>query len=224
MTELKGNQALFLWRMITGEDINMREPKLSDAKPALDAKTDRKKLIDEGYLEVTQRGRAKHLLLTEKAWSWAASAREVQLLKSRSSVGAEALEGLLHRLLPYLKRHEIPLAALFMEDSGPEPKVTPPPRAPVHDPGSVAEEAKKIEAAYLSLTGGRRQVRVLLRDLRAALSEMEKSALDRALIGMQDTKKVVLYREDNTAALTAADHEAALIVGDSPRHLVYMED
>jgi hypothetical protein len=47
--------------------------------------------------------------------------------------------------------------------------------------------------------------------------------LDATLLALQDAGRAVLYRDDNTSGLTAVDHEAALYVGDAPRHLVYLE-
>lgn len=228
MTKLKPNQALFLWRMITGATDSIREPSLSTAIPKL--KSDRKSLVDQGYLETEKRGRSTHLLLTDKSWEWAATHLEVELLKSSSPVGAEALEGLLHRLLPFLKRSQIPLAALFM-DLPFSAKVPAPSQS---DEGAIAvperrkpdtqEFRQAIEEAYLALSGGHRKVRVLLRDLRPTLPQVPRTNLDEILKSMQRDGKLVLYREDNSAALTPADSEAALLVGDSPRHLIYLED
>lgn len=227
MSKLSRKQALFLWRMITGPTPDVQEPKWSEAKPKIGK--ERQLLVDEGYLTKEKRGKADHLLLTDKAWSWAQDATNVEVLKSRSTVGAEALEGLLHRLLPYLKAQEIPLAALFMP-STPAPsesisadEATTPPNSP-ESSSHARDLAAKIEHACLSIAGGRRKVRILLRDLRPALSEIPRRELDETLISMNRARRLVLYPEDNTAALTPEDHAAALLINDSPRHLVYLEE
>ena len=62
-----------------------------------------------------------------------------------------------------------------------------------------------------------------LRDLRARLSDVARDDMDRALLALQREKKLVLYREDNSAALRSEDHQAALLVGNQPRHLVLLE-
>lgn len=80
-----------------------------------------------------------------------------------------------------------------------------------------------IEAALLVLAKGKRQVRVGLAELRERLPLIERAALDTSLIQGQRDGLWLLYREDNSAALTPADHEAALIVGGFPRHLVLLE-
>lgn len=225
--ELKPNQAMFLWRMIAGQTPDVREPMKSKAKPDLNKK-DRQMLLSEGYLIAEKRGRADYFVLTDKAWAWAERSVNVDLLKSRSSVGAEALEGLLHRLLPYLKAQEIPLAALFASPPTERTDVAPSNGSPepTARAGSSDEDElwPKIERACLHLSNGRRQVRVLLRKLRAALPDVERDDLDRALVLLQREGRLVLYREDNSAALTPEDISAALIVGDAPRHLVYLEN
>lgn len=57
----------------------------------------------------------------------------------------------------------------------------------------------------------------------ARLDSIERSAL-KALLTLQDQGRLVPYRDDNTASLTDADHRAAIIVGEAPRHLVLLEE
>ncbi len=80
-----------------------------------------------------------------------------------------------------------------------------------------------IEAALLHLGRGERQVRVRLHDLRERLPLVCRAALDAVLIQGQRDGRWVLYREDRTQALTSEDHEAALMVGGCPRHLVLLD-
>lgn len=65
--------------------------------------------------------------------------------------------------------------------------------------------------------------RVELTTLRG-LVWLDASEVDAALIELMDAGLVVAYRNDRTASLTAADHDAALIVGGCPRHIVYLLD
>jgi hypothetical protein len=46
--------------------------------------------------------------------------------------------------------------------------------------------------------------------------------LDAALLKMQQASKLVLFRLDNQREITDADREAALFVGDEPRHVLHM--
>lgn len=246
--ELNPTQSLLLWNMITGETPAAREPALSEAIPKLNVKRDRAPLLDAGYLTLESRGRAKHLLLTEKAWAWAASCSDVELPRD---AGSRALQGLLRKLLPFLQKKRIALAALVVPQqpkktrarrttrktngastSATEPKRRakagrePAKRAAAAPRASTPRDTSlthRVEAACLELANGERKQRVRLSALRASLEDVSRVSLDRALLEMQDQGRAVLYRDDNTAALTAADHEAALIVGNAPRHLVYLE-
>ncbi len=100
------------------------------------------------------------------------------------------------------------------------PSDAPSSREPLTPSPSLAE---RIEAACLELTQGARQTRVTLHDLRARLGDVARQDLDGALLTLQREKKLVLYREDNSAALRPEDRRAALLVGNEPRHLVLLE-
>ena len=60
-------QVLALWNMLfTGE-----EPAISKIQPGLNPR-ERGQLQEAGLIEIEKRGRASHIILTEKAWAWAA--------------------------------------------------------------------------------------------------------------------------------------------------------
>jgi hypothetical protein len=237
--DITPKQALFLWKMIAGQTADVREPMQSKARPELTVK-ERAELLTKGYLSADGRGkgggRPVHLVLTDKAWSWAARTHDVQLLHSNSKVGAEVLQGLLHRLLPYLQRHEFTLASLLAVPSGDVPLgldlESPAPIAEAggllgngapHGARATSPLAGRVEATCLKLANGRRKQRVRLSAVREELTDVPRRALDQALLDLQDAGRAVLYRDDNSAALSDADHAAALIVGDAPRHIIYLE-
>jgi len=43
-----------------------------------------------------------------------------------------------------------------------------------------------------------------------------------ALMSLQDAGQVVLYRNDNTRAITPIQHRTAIVINGYPRHLVYL--
>lgn len=236
-------QALLLWRLIAAETEAEREPMVSAARPEL-TPTERGQLVKHGLVELERRGRGRYYILTDKAWATAAEMLDVEILKSRSTTGAEALQGVLRHLLTYANHHEIPIASIFSSLAAPEPAAKPAvsrdtkpssrtkarsneQRAtqskPAGDTGTTNGLATTIERACVDLTGGRRQERVRLTALRKKLRAVSREKLDAALLELQDQGRLVLYRDDNTSALTEADHDAALIVGNAPRHLVYLE-
>ena len=207
-------QALLLWTMITAETLEGREPLQSKTQPELKA-PERQELVKAGLVALEQRPRgAKALVLTDRAWAWAANAVDIELMESK--FGSVALRGLLRRLLPYLQRNDLPLAAIFATN-------TEAPRPPPALPLVTAPLATQIESACLSLADGARKTRVRLSALRRVLSAVDRNTLDHALLTLQDKGRLHLYREDNSAALTEDDHSAAILVGDAPRHLVLLE-
>jgi hypothetical protein len=212
-------QALFLWNLIIshGAEGVMQ----SRTSPDL-TKAERSQLLDAGFLDLEKRGAAGYLTLTEKAWRWAGQATDVTLPRSRSAVGAEVLERLLRRLVPFLAQRRLALSELLppLGASGTTaaPVVT-------HAPRVVAPKKlqKLIERACLRLTQGKRTKRVPLSQLRHELADVGRAELDQSLLALQDARRLVLYREDNTAALTDEDHRAALTINREPRHLVVLE-
>jgi hypothetical protein len=47
--------------------------------------------------------------------------------------------------------------------------------------------------------------------------------LDAALLQMHETGQIALYREDNSAEVTAEDERNAVMVGGAPRHILYLK-
>jgi hypothetical protein len=232
--EPNATQALALWRMITGQTPEERRPKLGDIKPP-----QRRPLLEHGFLEQeagkSKKGaNAQFLVLTDKAWEWASHVRDVKF--NRAPTASHILQGLIRRLVPFLERSDIALAELFREDqpalddaaASPTKEREPHPTSGVPAAPTAVEPVgdslrTRVEQACLSLAGGAKKSRVRLSALRSALPAISRQQLDTALIDLQRERRLVLYREDNTPALTAEDHAAALLVGDSPRHLVYLE-
>ena len=73
------------------------------------------------------------------------------------------------------------------------------------------------------LTEGTPNKSVRLARLRGELRSVPREALDVALLRMHAEGRIVLFRDDNTPEVTTADEKAALILADSPRHLLYLK-
>jgi hypothetical protein len=226
--EVKPKQALAIWRMLTAEADDVREPMWSKVRPKLTA-SERKELLQQGLVVTTRRGRANHLVLTQEAWKWAQKSGQVEL--GKSAEGAAALQGLLRRLLPYLEHHSIRLLDILggtsVETSEPERKA---PSAPSTQTPSEEAEPKgalvpnrileRIRAlAEKAPAGG---VRIVA--LRAALPHFSRETFDDALLSLRKAGLILLYPDDDRASLTDADHDAAVVEGETPRHLVYLEN
>lgn len=91
---------------------------------------------------------------------------------------------------------------------------------------SLAKQAARVDAAVMAAVlespGGKG--RHYLADVRERLSGVPRAEQDRALLDLQRRGRIVLLREDNTAALKPRDVSAALMLaGGNPRHLVYLQ-
>lgn len=166
-------QALLLWNMITGATPEKRRPMMSEAKPGITPK-ERKALVDKGFLSqvigTSKRGaRASFLDLTDKAWEWAAHARDVELMSS--TLATPALQGLLRRLIPFLEQQGLALADLFRDGEVARHEASAVAIAPTPPAATFANDSirARVERTCLSLAGGAKKSRVRLSALRQAL-------------------------------------------------------
>ncbi len=218
-------QALFLWKMISAETHELREPKLGEVTPRLDPTKERQPLIDAQFLEKVRRGRGSHLVLTDKAWRWAAQYADVEIMKSCSRDGAIALQGLLRALVPFLRDHDLSLAEVIQSrDKGQGHSVVATTGKASRPSGNGVSLEFQIRQICDDLTSHDLTRAIRLSSLRAALPAVSRHTLDIELRRMQDGGSVALYRDDNTARITAEDTRDALMVGDEPRHILYLKD
>ena len=202
---------LLMWNLLFTGD----EPMVSKAKPGVDKKK-LAPLLDAGLVVLEKRGRASHIVLTDRAWQWAEENLDAQF--SASLNVTIALRGLLPKLKHYLNQTGTPLAELLgaveaAEEARPE--------FPAPEPNSIDDA---IRDAYLALSGGQWETRVRLAPLREQLATFPMEAQDQALLRMQAGGRLVLYRLDDPQDTFEADRAAALYIGSDPRHLVYMKE
>lgn len=123
------------------------------------------------------------------------------------------LFSLLSGLQAGLDRHGISLGDLFQRPSDAAPA------ASASDRPTLAEVKDRIRAAYAArpkAPGGW----VGLADLRAALMDLSREDVDAALKALSREKGVRLDPFDNTRSLEKEDTDAALHLGDTPRHMI----
>lgn len=202
---------LLMWNLLFTGD----EPMVSKAKPGVDKKK-LAPLLDAGLVVLEKRGRASHIVLTDRAWQWAEENLDAQF--SASLNVTIALRGLLPKLKHYLKQTGTPLAELIgaveaTEEARPE--------SPAPEPISIDDA---IRDAYLALSGGQWETRVRLAPLRKKLTAFPKETQDQAFLSLQACGRLVLYRLDDPQDTFEEDRAAALYIGSDPRHLVYMKE
>ncbi|MCF6286532.1 MAG: hypothetical protein L3K26_15255 [Candidatus Hydrogenedentes bacterium] len=207
---------LLMWNLLFTGD----EPMMSKAKPGVDKKK-LKPLLDAGLIVLEKRGRANHLVLTDRAWQWAEEHLDAEF--SPRANATPALAGILPRLKNYLKQTGTPLAELL---SAEEAEYEEGADVPAGDGGAAPAQVsidESIRRAYLARSGNRWEIRVRLAQLREDLGAYAREEQDLALLRMQSEGRLVLYRLDDPQDTFEADRAAALYLGGDPRHLVYMK-
>jgi hypothetical protein len=175
-------------------------------------KADREALARAKLIGVGKRGRGFHLNLTDTGWAWVATHLSAELPPQQ-----RALSDLLGRLAEHLSRTNTTLADFI----GDIPEETPPPKP--SKPPSPATLRKRIEAAYLKITDGRRDEAVRLSLLRAELSDLDRPTVDAALARiLKGDKSASLMRQDDPRQLNQADRDAAFSPAGDPFHVIWI--
>lgn len=92
------------------------------------------------------------------------------------------------------------------------------PKAP-----TAAALRQRIEAAYLSLTGGRKNESVRLAHLRGEMRDLDRKTVDKALGRLlKGDETASLMRHDDPAQLNQADHAAAFDPAGEPFHVIWI--
>jgi hypothetical protein len=183
----------------------------------------KEKLITVGKVEV---GRGLKLTLGDPGWAWTASHLSAPLPPAQRT-----LSDLLTRLGEHLAKSGETLADFI----GSKPEDISPRPAPARRRGkggakptkttplSPAALRRRIEAAYLTLTQGRKNETVRLAHLRAELSDLDRATVDAALGRiLKSDKKASLMRHDDPRQLNRADHDAAFNPAGEPFHVIWI--
>jgi hypothetical protein len=188
-------------------------------------KADREALVKNKLITVGKVGRGLKLTLEDAGWAWTATHLSAALPPAQRT-----LADLLTRLSDHLAKSGETLADFI--GSKPE-DISPPQPAPKRGrggkdstkpkPPSPAALRKRIEAAYLLVTHGRKNETVRLARLRAELSDLDRATVDAALGRiLKGDKTASLMRHDDPGQLDQADHEAAFAPAGEPFHVIWI--
>jgi hypothetical protein len=188
-------------------------------------KADREALLREKLISGHKVGRGLRLTLADAGWAWTATN-----LSAALPPGQRTLSDLLARLSEHLARCGATLADFI--GSKPE-EISPPQPArkrgkggakpTKRKPPSPTALRKRIEAAYLALTHGRKNETVRLARLRAELSDLDRATVDGALGRiLKGDKTASLMRHDDPHQLDQADHDAAFSPAGEPFHVIWI--
>ncbi len=160
------------------------------------------------------RGRGFKLTLSDNGWAWVADHLAAALPPAQRT-----LSDFLARLGEYLTKSNGTLADFIgtrSEEIPAAPRSRPRPLSPV-------ALRKRIEAAYLTLTHGRKNQSVRLARLRAELSDLDRATVDAGLGRiLKGDKKASLMRHDDPHQLDQADHDAAFSPAGEPYHVIWI--
>jgi hypothetical protein len=185
-------------------------------------KADREALAKERLIRVGKVGRGLMLTLEDAGWAWTASHLSAALPPAQGT-----LSDLLTRLGEHLEKSGETLADFIgskAEDTSPRQAAPKLGRSSSKaKPPSPAALRKRIEAAYLALTHGRRNQAVRLAQLRAELSDLDRATVDAALGRiLKGDKTASLMRNDDPRQLDQTDHDAAFTPAGEPFHVIWI--
>lgn len=201
----------------------------AELKPEV-KKADREALVREKLITAGKVGRGLKLKLEDAGWAWTASHLSAVLPPAQRT-----LSDILARLNEHLAKSGETLADFI--GSKPEEILPQPParkrgkggakpakpKLTKPKPPSRAALRKRIEAAYLTLTHGRKNETVRLARLRAELSDLDRATVDAALSHiLKGDKTASLMRHDDPHQLDQADHDAAFNPAGEPFHVIWI--
>jgi hypothetical protein len=191
---------------LMGEAREISNPELAEhAGFRLDGK-ERRKLNDLKLVTSRKTGRTFTHELTDAGWHWCATALTAGLPgKAGSAEGA--LSVVLAGIARYLDYTGQSLADVFGWQTAEIPAASSP------------DIEDLIKTAYQGLATKPGEF-VKIRELRAQLPDVTRGDLDAALEKLYRSQRINLIPQSNQQALSDADRQAALRVGDELKHLV----
>ncbi|ALG05784.1 hypothetical protein [Kibdelosporangium phytohabitans] len=90
---------------------------------------------------------------------------------------------------------------------------------PVEPDAPTPDLQARIYAAYRDLAV-KKQEWIRLARVRAKLTGADKSEVDKVLLAMMRSQAIYLAPDSNRKVLTDADHDAAIMIGGEPKHLI----
>lgn len=236
-------QALILWCLLGRGGTALQGTLVPEVK-----KADREALVAGRYLKVEKQARALRLTVTDKGWNWAGGHLDAPLppafrvlqdwlgrigtdLAARGRPLADFV-GTVPEEPSLETRARKPVAKAPKEPKTPAAKKAASPKAKAV--GTKAARPKKlprpeqlrarIEAAYLTLTGGERARPVRLSALRAELADLDRATVDSGLTAILSGDKTArLSKFSDPRSLDDAERAAAFSPAGEPFHVLRIQ-
>ncbi|MEW9554344.1 hypothetical protein [Nonomuraea sp. NPDC050783] len=178
----------------------------------------RRRLNELRLVDSRREGRAYLHLLTDAGWARLQEDLRAGAVPPQTGSSGAIARALLDWLPRYLRRTDQRLADVFQPDEPAEPTE---PTEPAGSAGS-ADVEERIRRAYagLAVPGGAGWVS--LAKLRPLLGGVPRAEVDAALVRMERLPDVDLVPESNQKTLTPEDREAAVVIGNQAKHLLWI--
>ncbi|TCO55827.1 hypothetical protein [Actinocrispum wychmicini] len=211
MSERLGHKqtAAMFWLMTLAREVS--NPELDKIAGFRLTGTAREDLNERHLVASHKQGRCYVHELTDQGWVWCGeelATRTAPPPRAHSTL-VPVLYVVVGDMVTYLRRKNMPLADVFMPDTGPAEVDT-------------AEVEDRIRAAYRELASSPRDW-VGLVDLRPKLADLSREAVDAVLKALSRSGQVHLVPEANRKTLARADHDAAIRLGGEDNHLISIE-
>jgi hypothetical protein len=203
-------QTLVLWALLVQKDGGGFQ---KDIRPEV-KKPDREALVRAGLIIAQKRGRGLWLEATDKGWSWATAHLDADLPK-RSTAGSTILQAWLTRLKAFMVSQNLALADVL---GVPQQAAEPGSRLAI-DYNTLRERVRK---AYFDITHTKLNTRVLLKDLRQKLGDIDRASLDEILGKMHLEEGTTLSGLNNPQEVTPAVRDAALMFKGEPMYALWI--
>lgn len=184
-------------------------------------------LIEETrLLEVRRRGNSRQFSANRETLRWA----EEHLNDTDESAKNKAVMAILHliqaKTVAYLRANHISMETylrLRNQSEGSANAAASPEDPHPADTTTTTPEGRvdAVRRAYLSISGGAYDTRVLLKDLRRRLT-LPRDAQDAVFFEMIRSGEADFYPEDDPMSRNEEDEQSALLIADRRRHLVYL--
>ncbi|MGA9870553.1 MAG: hypothetical protein WBQ44_05335 [Rhodococcus sp. (in: high G+C Gram-positive bacteria)] len=217
--ELTGTERLILLVLMAQAD-ETSNTRLKELGPEL--KKDHRERLNRLRLIETDHNRKPMVhTLTDKGW--AECARELKgNAPPRATPQARAMYSVLSGLQRYLDKEDLRLSHVFRADPPLEATEEKNDHGVASAAGPDAPIDARIRTTYAQVAT-RSGAWVTLKDIRAALPDVPKPKLDRALGEMYRSEDVSLIAEENQKTLTESVRTSSITIAGQPVHLIAIE-
>ncbi|MBX6385014.1 MAG: hypothetical protein IRZ07_18935 [Microbispora sp.] len=218
--------------ILMAEDREMSNPELKEKYGVTITGKERTTLNEGKLVDSSKKGRSYSHVLTDKGWHYASELFREGVAAPAGGFAAAAVRALVGGLQRHIARGETSLAEIFgrQGDLGPADNKEPvseaasdarapeTPDAPARSPEEVETLIRK---AYAQLAE-RPNAWVSLTRLRPLLGDVPRDEVDATLRRMIARPDVRLVPWESQKTLTQEDRDAAVVIGDQPKHRIWI--